>query len=129
MTHSEDTEAMKGKRVKFAKEEHSRLSHSTQIEDDHKVNQNLDLSMRTKNTMMKDAIDGEASEERAKDQIARSAKTKSLLSCGQGTDNQQQGKLEVDKWLESKESKESNGYERKSTFKVSKEKQRSNGKA
>ena len=70
-----------------------------------------------KNTMMKDAIDGETSEEKEKDQLARFAKTKSLLSCGPGTDSQQQEKVEVEKWLESKESKESNGYERKSTFK------------
>jgi hypothetical protein len=34
---------------------------------------------------------------------------KSLHSCGHGTDSQQEEKVEVHKWLESKESKESKG--------------------
>ena len=57
--------------------------------------------------MRKDAFDGEVNEEREQDQFAKFAKMKSWRSCGQGTDSQREETVEEDKWLESKESKES----------------------
>ena len=56
--------------------------------------------------MIKNAFDTRTTKEAKKrDQFAKLAKVKSEHSCGQETDSQQEGKIEEDEWLESKNKK------------------------
>ena len=73
------------------------------MQDQHKVKQCLDSSEEKKNVTMKNAFDTKITNDAKKrGQFARFAKVKSEHFCGQGTDSQQEGKVEEDEWRESK---------------------------